>query len=188
MDLVQADGLDLDQTHLVLLGFVQFLVQEWERRSLGPHRPDMMRSSTCARAKVTEQCKRIRVRLERLTVETPLSPFLTTAPVAIASVASSSGVKKRRALSLEIKECVIRDIESGLKKASVAAKYDVSDMTVSTIYKNKDKLRQQLQQDSSSLSRKRMRTSKYEDVDAVLFRWFHEVRAQNIPVSGPMLQ
>ncbi|KAL3200858.1 hypothetical protein MRX96_013124 [Rhipicephalus microplus] len=74
----------------------------------------------------------------------------------MASAASSSGVKKRLALLLEIKECVIRDIESGLKKASVAAKYGVSDTTVSTIYKNKDKLRQQLQQDSSSLSRKRI--------------------------------
>ncbi|KAH8033390.1 hypothetical protein HPB51_011833 [Rhipicephalus microplus] len=106
----------------------------------------------------------------------------------MASAASSSGVKKRCALSLEITECVIRDIDSDLKKASVAAKYDVSDTTVSTIYKNKDKLRQQLQQDSSSLSRKRIRTSKYEDVDAALFRWFREVSAQSIPVSGPMLQ
>ncbi|KAH8009787.1 hypothetical protein HPB51_019346 [Rhipicephalus microplus] len=78
--------------------------------------------------------------------------------------------------------------ESGLKKASVAAKYGVSDTTLSTIYKNKDKLRQQLQQDSSSLSRKKIRTSKYEDVDAALFRLFREVRAQSIPVSGPMLQ
>ncbi|KAL1424620.1 hypothetical protein MTO96_020024 [Rhipicephalus appendiculatus] len=102
----------------------------------------------------------------------------------MASAASSSGVKKRRALSLETKECVIKDIESGLKKASVAAKYGVSDTTVSTIYKNKDKLRQQLQQDSSSLSRKRIRTSKYEDVDAALFRWFWEVRAQSIPRIG----
>ncbi|KAH8008698.1 hypothetical protein HPB51_001584 [Rhipicephalus microplus] len=93
----------------------------------------------------------------------------------MASAASSSGVKKRRALSLEIKECFIRDIESGLKKASVAAKYGVSNTTVLTIYKNKDKLRQQLQQDSSSLSRKRIRTSKYEDVDSALFRWFREV-------------
>ncbi|KAL3190437.1 hypothetical protein MRX96_019316 [Rhipicephalus microplus] len=74
----------------------------------------------------------------------------------MASAASPSGVKKRRALSLEIMECVIRDIECGLKKASVAAKYGVSDTTVSTIYKNKDKLRQQLQQDSFSLSRKRI--------------------------------
>ncbi|KAL1421130.1 hypothetical protein MTO96_023437 [Rhipicephalus appendiculatus] len=104
----------------------------------------------------------------------------------MASAASSSGVKKRRALSLETKECVIKDIKSRLKKASVAAKYGVSDTTVSTIYK--DKLRQPLQQDSSSLSRKRIRTSKYEDVDAALFRWFREVRAQSIPVSGPMLQ
>ncbi|KAH8035060.1 hypothetical protein HPB51_004301 [Rhipicephalus microplus] len=82
------------------------------------------------------------------------------------------------------RECVIRGIESGLKKASVAAKYGVSDTTVSTIYKNKDKLRQQLQQDSSSLSWKRIRTSKYEDVDAALFRWFREVRAQSIPVKA----
>ncbi|KAH7977574.1 hypothetical protein HPB49_002551 [Dermacentor silvarum] len=53
---------------------------------------------------------------------------------------------------------------------------------VNHIYKNKDKLWQRLQQDSSSLSQKRIRTSKYENVDAALFRWFHEVRAQSIPV------
>ncbi|KAL3191913.1 hypothetical protein MRX96_059416 [Rhipicephalus microplus] len=87
----------------------------------------------------------------------------------MASAASSSGVKKRRALSLEIKECVTRDIESGLKKASVAAKHGVSDTTVSTIDKNKDKLRQQLQQDSSSLSRKRIQALEdYEQSDPSL--------------------
>nr|XP_037270604.1 tigger transposable element-derived protein 6-like [Rhipicephalus microplus] len=34
----------------------------------------------------------------------------------------------------------------------------------------------------------RIRASKYEDVDAALFRWFREVRAQSIPESGPVLQ
>ncbi|KAH8033966.1 hypothetical protein HPB51_018435 [Rhipicephalus microplus] len=99
------------------------------------------------------------------------------APVAMALAPSSSSVKTHRALSLKIKECVIRDIMSGLKKVSVAAEYGVSDTTVSTIYKNKDKLRQ----DSSSLSRKRIRTSIYEDKDAAPLRWFREVRAQSIP-------
>lgn len=54
--------------------------------------------------------------------------------------------------------------------------------------KNRDKVQQQLQQDSSTQDRKRIRASKYEDVDEALFRWFSEVRAQNVPVSGPMLQ
>ncbi|KAL3217506.1 hypothetical protein MRX96_032304 [Rhipicephalus microplus] len=78
---------------------------------------------------------------------------------------SSSSVKTHRALSLKIKECVIRDIMSGLKKVSVAAEYGVSDTTVSTIYKNKDKLRQ----DSSSLSRKRIQALEdYEQSDTSL--------------------
>lgn len=38
------------------------------------------------------------------------------------------------------------------------------------------------------LSGKRIRVPKYEDVDAALYKWFCEVRTQNVLVSGPMLQ
>ncbi|KAG0430848.1 hypothetical protein HPB47_022305 [Ixodes persulcatus] len=96
--------------------------------------------------------------------------------------------KKRQALSLETKQSIVKDVESGMKKASVAAKYNVADTMVSTVWKNREQVRKQLQQDSASLSRKRIRTSKYEDVDEALFRRFREVRAKNVPVCGPMLQ
>ncbi|KAG0430313.1 hypothetical protein HPB47_022802 [Ixodes persulcatus] len=89
--------------------------------------------------------------------------------------------KKRQALSLETKQSIIKDVESGMKISSVAAKYNVADTMVSTVWKNREQVRKQLQQDSASLSRKRIRTSKYEDVDKALFRWFHEVRAKNVP-------
>lgn len=38
------------------------------------------------------------------------------------------------------------------------------------------------------ITEENMRKLKYKDVDAALFRWFREVRAQSMPVSGPMLQ
>ncbi|KAG0445317.1 hypothetical protein HPB47_016809 [Ixodes persulcatus] len=96
--------------------------------------------------------------------------------------------KKRQALSLETKQSIVKDVESGTKKASVAAKYNVADTTVSAVWKNREQVRKQLQQDSASLSRKRIRTSKHEGVDEASFRWFREARAKNARVSGPMLQ
>ncbi|KAL3185268.1 hypothetical protein MRX96_031127 [Rhipicephalus microplus] len=119
----------------------------------------------CEHAAIARQCSVV-----SLPSESP-EHVCCVAPVAVASAASSSSVKNRRALSLEIKECVIRDIESDLKKASVAAKYGASDTTVSTIYKNKDKLRQQLQQDSSSLSRKRIRHDDFNPLNAWIQRF-----------------
>ena len=35
--------------------------------------------------------------------------------------------------------------------------------------------------------RKRIRTSKYEEIDVALFAWFKEKRAVNIPLNGPIL-
>ncbi|KAG0417959.1 hypothetical protein HPB47_005235 [Ixodes persulcatus] len=79
-------------------------------------------------------------------------------------------------------------LKVAIKIASVTAKYNVADTMVSTVWKNREQVRKQLQQDSASLSRRRIRTSKYEDVDEALFRWFREVRAKNVPMSGPMLR
>ncbi|XP_037529357.1 tigger transposable element-derived protein 6-like [Rhipicephalus sanguineus] len=99
-----------------------------------------------------------------------------------------SNPRKRQALSLETKQSIVKDVASGMKKVSVAQKYGIADTTVSAIWKNREKVQQQLQGDAGSLARKRIRVSKYEDMDAALYKWFCEVRAQNVPVSGPMLQ
>ncbi|KAG0434202.1 hypothetical protein HPB47_019272 [Ixodes persulcatus] len=68
--------------------------------------------------------------------------------------------EKRQALSLKTKQSIAKDAESGMKNASVAAKYNVADTTVSTVWKNREQVRKQLQQDSASPSRKRIHTSK----------------------------
>lgn len=49
-------------------------------------------------------------------------------------------------------------------------------------------MRQQLDMNAASFSGKRKHTSKYEDVDATLFRWFKGMRAQNVLIGGPTLQ
>ncbi|KAG0429911.1 hypothetical protein HPB47_023174, partial [Ixodes persulcatus] len=46
--------------------------------------------------------------------------------------------KKRQALSLETKQSIVKDVESGMKKASVAAEYSVPDTTVSSVWKNRE--------------------------------------------------
>ncbi|KAL1455791.1 hypothetical protein MTO96_043619 [Rhipicephalus appendiculatus] len=52
----------------------------------------------------------------------------------------------------------------------------------------KQKVRQELQGDSGSVARKQIRTSKCEDLDAALCKWFCEERAQDVPMGGSMLQ
>ena len=37
------------------------------------------------------------------------------------------------------------------------------------------------------LKRKRVQSSRYEDVDEALLKWFHVARDQKVPVSGPLL-
>ena len=35
---------------------------------------------------------------------------------------------------------------------------------------------------------KRVRCSKYDDIDKAVFTWFSSVRTQNLPVSGPLVK
>ncbi|KAG0440874.1 hypothetical protein HPB47_016142 [Ixodes persulcatus] len=57
--------------------------------------------------------------------------------------------KKRQALSLKTKQSIAKGAESGMKNSSVAAKYNVADTTVSTVWKDREQVRKQLQQDSA---------------------------------------
>ncbi|KAG0416492.1 hypothetical protein HPB47_006391 [Ixodes persulcatus] len=65
--------------------------------------------------------------------------------------------KKRQDLSLETKQSIVKDVESGMKNVSVVAKYNLADTTVSTVWKNREQVRKQLQQYSALFSRTKIR-------------------------------
>lgn len=100
-------------------------------------------------------------------------------------VAMSSG--KRKVLSIDDKAKIIRAVASGEKKKAVAERFGVPQSSLSTILKAKDTILASLQSGTSG-QRKRLKLAAYEDVDKAVFTWFMSTRAQNVPVSGAVLQ
>ncbi|XP_064468650.1 tigger transposable element-derived protein 6-like [Ornithodoros turicata] len=101
--------------------------------------------------------------------------------------ASSGSQLKRKAISLETKHSILDNHRSGIPVKTLVTKYGLSQPTVSTIIRNRDKIVASATLDGASGKRKRMRGAALPDVEAALYKWFLEVRGRNIPVSGAVL-
>ncbi|XP_040078498.1 tigger transposable element-derived protein 4-like [Ixodes scapularis] len=73
------------------------------------------------------------------------------------------------------------------KKSDVAATFKITRSTLSTILKNKSTIKNQAHERPNADS-KRIRKPAYDAVEKTLYQWFLDIRAQNLPVSVPMLQ
>lgn len=76
----------------------------------------------------------------------------------------------KKFLTLEIKNKIIIEINSGTSNSDIFKKYDLSSSTVSTIWKNKDKTIKTLTSNASKL--KRIRKSDNKNVDKALLQRF----------------
>ncbi|KAG0423082.1 hypothetical protein HPB47_001135 [Ixodes persulcatus] len=102
-------------------------------------------------------------------------------------MAAAASVKKRVTLTFATKLEIIRLVEKGEKKSSVAETYKIPRSTLSTLLKNKADIKAKAGQSRHS-DAQRVRNPAFEDVEKALHKWFMDVRARKIPVSGPMLQ
>lgn len=64
--------------------------------------------------------------------------------------------------------------------------FRVSYSTISTIWKNRDKIKVLLKNNSSKL--KRARRSEHTIIEDALLTWFKHQRSNNVSISGPILQ
>ena len=95
---------------------------------------------------------------------------------------------RHRAISLSKKIELIDAVEAGTKfKSEIAASFGLSKSTLSTIIKNKVKLRELYESSTFEPERKRLRIAAYCDIEEALFTWFKPARSTNVPVSGPIL-
>jgi hypothetical protein len=117
-------------------------------------------------------------------MDTPTSSFFTAA-----TPKPATPKRKLKVLSIATKYQAIKDVESGMKNKDVAAKYEVPCNTISTWCnpKNKEKIKASYESSTFGPKTKRMRTSKYQDVESAVDMWFKEARAADVPVSGPLL-
>lgn len=88
--------------------------------------------------------------------------------------------KRRKQFSLSEKVDILRELEVGKKQADVA--------TIATLVKDKQKIMKCQQESQLDPSRKRLRLGDFQQVDSAVLTWFKDVRGQNVPVSGPLIQ
>lgn len=94
---------------------------------------------------------------------------------------------KRRALAFEEKLKIISEIDKGLKQVDAAKKYGISQSTIATFLKKRKEIEGSVEKSRVDSKRKRFKSAVNGDVDKATLRWFNEMRAQNVPISGPMI-
>lgn len=96
-------------------------------------------------------------------------------------------MSKRKAISLSEKLSIIEKVKRGEKKKDVAEKFSVSFSTLSTILKNEVKILK-FAEASSNRSQKKLRKTKYGDVDKAMLKWVQINRKRNLPLSGSIIK
>ncbi|KAG7158680.1 uncharacterized protein LOC121878317 [Homarus americanus] len=95
----------------------------------------------------------------------------------------------RTSLSLRQKVEIIHQMEAepNVKLREWVDMYNVSKSTLSIIKKNKETILKAFYGDPSA-DRKRMRKGSASEVEEALFKWYNEVKDQNVPLTGPILR
>ncbi|KAK8778018.1 hypothetical protein V5799_020640 [Amblyomma americanum] len=93
--------------------------------------------------------------------------------------------RKRTAIDLETKCSIVKDYKDGKKVCDLVKKYALSQSTVSAIICFAEKFDKE--KCSLDSGRKRVRQGAYKEVEEVLYEWFLGARAQNLPITGPIL-
>lgn len=84
---------------------------------------------------------------------------------------------------------LIAEVERGEKKKKVIAQqFGIPPNTLSTIWKNKDKLLEKQGSYDSNSERKRLTTCVNIGVDEAMLKWVTTARAKNLPLSGVLIR
>lgn len=92
----------------------------------------------------------------------------------------------RKTFTIEEKAHIIWRLENGESNKDIAKELGVGHSTISVIWKNREKIKNNFE--THSIKSKKLRPSQHNDVDQALLKWFKYQRASNIPISGPILQ
>lgn len=101
---------------------------------------------------------------------------------------AGSSNKKRNSLSIAKKVEILTKLETtGKKKSEICKDFRIPKSTLSTIIKNKQQLKETFAKHKVKKTNAKIRFSKYEELEEALLMWFCQSRAQNLPVSGPLI-
>jgi len=96
--------------------------------------------------------------------------------------------KLQTELSLRQKSEVLLRIQKGESQCKLAEQYGVSKTTIANTKKNEHSVTNAVESNCSQNRKWKMRKTENEEVNNIILEFFIKFRAQNIPVTGPMLQ
>ncbi|KAG8231638.1 hypothetical protein J437_LFUL011479 [Ladona fulva] len=94
--------------------------------------------------------------------------------------------KKRNTFTLQMKINLLNELDSGVKLTKVAKKYDVPISTLSTIYRDRHKVRSA--ESMIGGGRKRIRMGAYQNVDEEVLQWYWNETREGRKPNGPQIQ
>lgn len=93
---------------------------------------------------------------------------------------------RRKCITIEEKNTIIKRLESGISNAAICKEFGIGHSTVSSIWKNRNKIEELVQR--NVLTSKRIRQSTQIQIDRALLQWTREQQNQGIALTTPMLQ
>ena len=96
--------------------------------------------------------------------------------------------KLQTELRLQQKSEVLLRIQKGESQRKLAEQYGVSETTIVNIKKNEHSIINSVESNFSQIRKRKMRKTENEEANNIMLEFFIKCRAQNIPVTGPMLQ
>ncbi|GFR94754.1 tigger transposable element-derived protein 6 [Elysia marginata] len=96
--------------------------------------------------------------------------------------------RKHTAYTIEFKPQILSEVkEKKLTKTGICKKHSIPNSTQSTILKNREKLQKALDDSKFWPATKKIKLCSHEKLEDAVFAWFHQVRAMNVPLSGPVV-
>ena len=107
----------------------------------------------------------------------------------LSSVSSPSPKRSRNELDLKRKIELIKQYDSIPKptQKDLAKSFNVGTSTVSDILKKKEEYLKQFGENAPD-KRNRFNSGKFGDLNELIYKWFVQARAKNVPLSGPIIQ
>lgn len=95
---------------------------------------------------------------------------------------------KWNSISVVTKLEILNEIAKGARSKDIQAKYDISSSNLSTIIKNKEKVRNIAAECQVDKAKKRIRRSAHADIEESTYKWILDCKARKISIGGPLVK
>uniref|UniRef100_A0A915DU64 HTH CENPB-type domain-containing protein n=1 Tax=Ditylenchus dipsaci TaxID=166011 RepID=A0A915DU64_9BILA len=98
----------------------------------------------------------------------------------------STPSKKRRVISLDVKQKIIASCKQGKTLSRLGSEFNPPKQSVQTILSNEGAFQKSIDEGSDA-KRAPFKPVEHESLEEAVLQWVKDARSQNIPVTGPLM-